>query len=61
MLGQRVTYKANPKEYAWFEDRPETWLREFQKVVRRICRSTGHSGKFAITTDEESGITVERL
>lgn len=61
MVGQRVTYKANPKEYAWFEERPEGWLRDFQAIVRRLCRSTGHSGKFSITTDEDSGIMVERL
>lgn len=61
ILGKRVSYTANPKEYAWFEERPESWLRDFQSIVRRLCRSTGHCGKFAITTDEDSGITVERL
>lgn len=61
MVGRRVTYDTDMKAYAWFEGRDSYWLSEFRKVVRRLCLSTGHAGKFAITTDEDSGITVERL
>ena len=56
-----VHYKTDAKEYAWFEARPDNWLQDFRKIVRRLCKSAGHCGRFAIITDEDSGITVERL
>ena len=61
MVGKRVTYKTDAEAYGWFEARSSEWLTEFRKIVRRLCVSTGHSGKFQITTDEDSGISVERL
>lgn len=61
MIGKTVRYKTDPKSYAWFEARHDEWLREFRKVVRRLCVSTGHYGKYSITTDEDSGVTVERI
>lgn len=56
-----VTYKTDVKVYAWFEERPEAWLKDFRKVVRRLCKSVGHCGKFQISKDEDSGIQVERI
>ncbi len=61
LVDQKVTYKTDTKVYAWFEERPEQWLRDFREVVRRLVKSVGHCGKYAISTDEDSGITVERI
>ena len=57
----QVQYKTDPKSFGWFEERDSEWLREFRSVVRKLCKSAGHSGKFSIVEDTESGIKVERL
>lgn len=56
-----VTYKTDAKAYAWFEARPNSWLREFRAVVKKLCKSVGRTSKFSISQDLDSGITVERL
>ena len=61
MTGHTVRYTADPKSYGWFEGRSDAFLMDFQNVVRRLCRSVGHTDPFSISTDEDSGITVERI
>lgn len=61
MQGQTVRYQTDTKAYAWFEERSDQWLRDFRASVRKLCLSLGHSGKFSILTDTDTGITVERL
>jgi len=61
MVNNKVYYKTDVKAYAWFEARTDTWLRDFAKIVRRLCISTGHTSRFSITEDEASGIKVERV
>lgn len=61
LIGKQARFKADPKKYAWFEARDDAWLREFQKVVRKLVKSVGHSSKFSISEDIDSGIKVERL
>lgn len=56
-----ATYKTDPKAYAWFEARDDAWLRDFRKVVRRLCKSAGHTSKLSIVEDIDSGIVVERI
>ncbi len=61
MTGKRVSYKTDSKQYAWFEARDFAWLRDFRAVVYKLCRSVGHTSKFSISEDVDSGIRVERL
>lgn len=61
LVDKTVTYKTDASVYAWFEERPDKWLRDFRAVVRKLCKSVGHVGKFSISTDVNSGITVERI
>lgn len=61
MTARRVTFHADPKAYAWLEARHDVWLRDFASVVKRLCRSVGHAGKFSISQDIDSGIVVERI
>ena len=56
-----VRYKTDPTLYAWFEARDDAWLRDFRKVVRKLCISVGHTSKFSISEDIDSGIKVERV
>lgn len=61
MSNRRVSYKCDPKVYAWFEERSDQWLRDFQTTVRKLCRSLGHTGKYCSSKCENTGIEVERL
>ncbi len=61
MQGKRVSLKVEPRAYPWLEARHDDWLRDFAGIVRTLCRSVGHDGKFSISQDVDSGITVERL
>lgn len=61
MNGNRVTFECDPKSFPWFEKRPHQWLRQFKAVVRKLCRSAGHSSKFSIREDINSSIRVERI
>ncbi len=61
MRDKTVRYETDPKAYGWFEERPQEWLRDFKKIVRRLCRSCGHCGKFSIVEDEVTRIKVERI
>ena len=61
MRDYRVTYKTDPKAYAWFEQRSDDWLRGFRSIVRRLCKKVGHNGTWPILEDSNSGIIVERI
>lgn len=61
MRNDRVTYKTNPKSYAWFAQRNDNWLRDFRSIVRRLCKKVGHNGTWPVAEDAVSGIRVERI
>ena len=61
MTNRRVTYKTDSKAYAWFEARDDEWLRTFRAIVAKLCRSVGHTSKYSISEDIDSGIVVERI
>ena len=61
LSGNRVSYKTNTTTYAWFEARDTEWLKQFRAIVRKLCRNVGHTSKYSISEDTDSGIVVERI
>lgn len=61
MFGNRVRFTPDIGAFPIFEAQEHGWLLDFQKVVRKLCRSVGHVGRFSISLDVDSGVEVERL
>lgn len=61
LVGNTVKVKAGEDAQAWFEGQRHGWLADFQREVRKLCRSVGHNSAYSISESQDSGIRVERV
>jgi hypothetical protein len=61
MTHRTVRFVADVDAHPVFEVQDHAWLTEFKAVVRKLCRSVGHVGRYSISQDLYSGIEVERI